>query len=60
MDWSPKGGRSVGRPKRRWDESILEVFKNLQGDNGLDWRIYAVDKLSWQKQGDIYMTQKCR
>jgi hypothetical protein len=28
--WKPMGTRAVGRPRQRWQEDVMEDFKNLK------------------------------
>ena len=33
LDWKPMGTRPVGRPRRRWQEDVLEDLKKLEVKN---------------------------
>jgi hypothetical protein len=35
LDWKPMGSRPVRRPRQRWQEDVLEGFKNLKVK---DWK----------------------
>jgi len=33
LDWKPMGIRSVGRPRQRWQEDVMEDIKKLKVKN---------------------------
>ena len=46
LDWTPSGTRRVGRPKKRWTDSLVEYFSSSDmGDHA--WRYVACDRASW-------------
>jgi hypothetical protein len=30
FDWKPMGNRPIGRPRQRWQEHVMEYFKNSE------------------------------
>jgi hypothetical protein len=42
--WKPMGTRSVGRPRQRWKEDVMEDLKKLKGKN---WKEIAKDRRTW-------------
>jgi hypothetical protein len=43
--WKPMGTRSVGRPRQRWLEDVLEDLKKLKVKN---WKEMAKDRRNWR------------
>jgi hypothetical protein len=44
--WKPEGKRTLGRPRRRWEENI-KMFPQELGC-GMDWIQLAMDRDRWQ------------
>ena len=45
LDWKPMGTRPVGRPRQRWQEDVVEDFKNLKIKNRKET---AKDRRIWR------------
>jgi hypothetical protein len=43
----PEGKRSLGRPKRRWEDNIKMDFREVEGGRG-DWIELAQDRDGWR------------
>ena len=41
LDWKPMGTRSVGRPRQRWQEDVMEDLKKMKVKN---WKEIAKDR----------------
>jgi hypothetical protein len=41
LDWNPMGTRSIGRPRQRWQEDVMEDLKKLKVKN---WKETAKDR----------------
>jgi hypothetical protein len=51
--WEPaEGRRSVGRPKKRWEEALKEFFRKLQCD--IPWPILAQCRETWKSYEDAF------
>jgi hypothetical protein len=46
LDEKPEGRRPLGRPRRRWENSIKCIFERLGG--GVDWIDLAQDRDRWR------------
>jgi len=44
--WKPMSKRLIGRPKRRWEDDVLEDIKNVKVSN---WKKVAQNRDSWKK-----------
>ena len=44
LDWKPMGTRTVGRPRQRWQEDVMEDLKKLKFKN---WKEMAKDR-TWR------------
>jgi hypothetical protein len=42
----PEGRRTLGKPRRRWEDNIKRIFKTLDG--GMDWIKLAQDRDKWR------------
>jgi hypothetical protein len=53
LDWLPKHGRrTVGRPKRRWADSINDFFMKELGSQRDEWMIIAHCRETWKSFED--------
>ena len=52
LDWKPMGIRPVGRPRRRWQEDVMEDLKKVKGKN---WKETAKDRRPWR-----YLAEKAK
>jgi len=43
LDWKPTGTRPVGRPRKRWQENVME---DLQKPKVKTWKVAAKDRRS--------------
>jgi hypothetical protein len=43
----PEGKRSLGKPRRRWEDNIKTDFQEV-GYGGIDWIELAQDKDRWR------------
>jgi hypothetical protein len=43
----PEGNRSLGRPRRRWEDNIKMDVQEAGGDRG-DWMEWAQERDGWQ------------
>jgi hypothetical protein len=43
----PKGKRPLGRPRRRWEDNIKMVLREI-GRDGANWIWLAQDRVQWQ------------
>ena len=43
----PEGKRSLGRPRRRWDDNITMDLQEV-GCGGMDWIDLAQDRYRWR------------
>jgi len=50
LDWKPMGTRSVGRPRQRWQEDVMEDLKN--------WKETAKDRRTWRDLTEKAKTHK--
>jgi hypothetical protein len=48
MIWTLAGRRPRGRPRRRWIDSINEIW-NAAAHGGADWRVIAYDREKWEE-----------
>jgi hypothetical protein len=46
LDWRPEGRRSLGRPRRRWENNIKNDLQEVGWD--LDWIDLAQDRCRWR------------
>jgi len=46
MRWKPMSKRSIGRPKTRWEDDVLEDIKSI---NTRNWKKVAQNRDSWKK-----------
>jgi hypothetical protein len=44
--WKPMSKRSIGRPKTRWEDDVLEDTKNMNVHN---WKKVAQNRDGWKK-----------
>jgi hypothetical protein len=44
--WKPISKRSIGRPKTRWEDDVLEDIRSM---NVRNWKIVAQNRDSWKK-----------
>jgi len=44
--WKPVSKRSIGRPKTRWEDDVLEYRKSINISN---WKKVAQNRDSWKK-----------
>jgi len=44
--WKPMSKRSIGRPRTRWEDDILE---DIRSTNVCNWKKVAQDRDSWRK-----------
>ena len=45
LDWKPMGTRTVGRPRQRWQEDVMEDLKKLKVKN---WKEIDKDRRTWR------------
>jgi hypothetical protein len=45
LDWKPMGTRSVGKPRQRWQENVMEDQKKLKVKNRKE---AAKDRRTWR------------
>ena len=45
--WKPEGKRSLGRPRRRWEDNIKMDLQEV-GREGMDWIELAQDRDRWR------------
>ena len=45
--WNPEGKRPMGKPRRRWEDSIKMELEELGGGCG-DWMELAQDRDRWR------------
>jgi hypothetical protein len=45
LDWKPMGTRSVGKPRQRWQDDVMEDLKKLKVKN---WKKAAKDRRTWR------------
>jgi hypothetical protein len=43
--WKPMGTRTVGKPRQRWQEDVMEDLENLKIKN---WKEGAKDRRTWR------------
>jgi hypothetical protein len=55
LDWKPRETRSIGRPRQRWREDVMEDLKKLKVKN---WKETAKDKRTWRDQAEKAKTHK--
>jgi len=55
LDWRPVGTRPVGRPRKRWQEDVMEDLKKLKVKN---WKETAKDRRTWRDLGEKAKTHK--
>jgi hypothetical protein len=48
----PEGKRPLGRPKRRWDDTIKMVLHDV-GCGGMDWIDLAQDRDRWRALANV-------
>ena len=44
--WKPMSKRSIGRPRTRWEDDVLEDIKSI---NRCNWKKVAQNRDSWKK-----------
>ena len=44
--WKPMSKRSIGRPKTRWEDDVLEDIRSM---NVRNWKKVAQNRDSWKK-----------
>jgi len=44
--WKPMSKRPIGRPKRRWEDDVLEDIKSMHVSN---WKYVAQNRDRWKK-----------
>ena len=44
--WKPMSKRPIGRPKKRWEDDVLEDIKSM---NGCNWKNVAQNTDRWKK-----------
>jgi len=55
LDWKPMGPRTVGRPRQRWQEDVMEDLKMLKVKN---WKKAAKDRRTWRDLAEKAKTRK--
>jgi len=55
LDWKPMGTRSVGRPRQRWQEDVMEDIKKLKIKK---WKKTAKDRRTWRDLAEKAKTHK--
>jgi hypothetical protein len=55
LDWKSMGTRPVGRPRKRWQEDIMEDLKNLKVKN---WKETAKRRRTWRDLAEKAKTHK--
>jgi hypothetical protein len=55
LDWKPMGTRPVGRPRKRWQEDVMEDLKKLKVKN---WKEAAKDRRIWRDLAEKTKTHK--
>ena len=55
LEWKPMGIRSVGRPRQRWQEDVMEDLKKLKVKN---WKEIANDRRTWTDLAQKVKTHK--
>jgi len=50
----PEGNRPLGRPRRRWEDSIKKDFQEVRC-GGMDWIKPAQDRDSWEAHMNAVM-----
>ena len=46
--WKPEGKRTLGRPRRRWEDNIKMNLQEV-GCGGMDWIELAQDRDRWRE-----------
>ena len=54
-DWKPIGTRTLGRPRKRWQEDVMEDLKKLKVKN---WKEVAKDRRTWRDLAEKAETNK--
>ena len=59
LDWTPSvGSRSVGRPRKRWSDTLASHFGYLDiGEDG--WRHAALDRHTWHDNEEEFCKGCC-
>ena len=55
LDWKPMGTRTVGRPRQRWQEDVMEDLKKLKIKK---WMETAKDRRTWRELAKKAKTHK--
>jgi hypothetical protein len=55
LDWKPMGTRLVGKPRKRWQEDVIEDLKKLKVKN---WKEAAKDRRTWTDLAEKAKTHK--
>jgi len=49
MTWTPTGKRPRGRPRRRWIDSVNEIWNAVGQEVRTNWQIIAQDREKWEE-----------
>jgi hypothetical protein len=55
LDWKTMGARPVGRPRKRWQEDVVEDLRNLKVKN---WKEIPKDRRTWRDLAEKAKTHK--
>jgi len=55
LDWKPMGTRPVGKPRKRWQEDVMEDLKKLKVKN---WKEATQDRRTWRDLAEKAKTHK--
>ena len=55
LDWKPMETRTLGRPRQRWEEDVMEDLKNLKVET---WKDAAKGRRTWRDLVEKGKTQK--
>jgi hypothetical protein len=56
VDWEPNGYRTVGRPRRRWEDCLTNHFHEDDQDGAFLWRVAAHSREYWRSQEADFVT----
>jgi len=62
LDWLPEGGpgRRHARPRRRWEDDLLQHVQLVAGSDEMHWRFVVGDRQYWKGMEDDFATGQWR